>query len=81
MSRARAGLALCLAAGALMSTSLVRAEVYYVNVAGLGGEADYEQRFTGLAADLDRITKGGGASAHVVTLSARRPRAIICSRR
>jgi hypothetical protein len=40
-------------------------------VAGLGGEPDYEQRFTQLATDLDRIFKGGGAGAHVFTLSGR----------
>ncbi len=46
-----------------------RADSYYLTVAGLGGEADYEQRFTQQAADLDRIFKASGATAHVVTLS------------
>jgi hypothetical protein len=59
------GLAICL----LVVAPLAHADIYYVNVAGLGGEPDYEQRFTALAADLDRITKAGGATAHVVTLS------------
>ena len=45
------------------------ADIYFVNVAGLGGEPDYEQRFTALAADLDRITRAAGPSAHVITLS------------
>jgi hypothetical protein len=58
-----------MAAGMLLAASLARADLYYVNVAGLGGEPDYEQRFTALAADLDRIAKAGGATAHVVTLS------------
>jgi len=42
--------------------------VYYVTVAGIGGEPDYEQRFTAAAKDLDRVLKGAGSSAHVVTL-------------
>jgi len=41
---------------------------YYVTVAGLGGEPDYEQRFTANAMDLDKIFKGG-TSAHVFTLT------------
>jgi hypothetical protein len=59
------GAAIC----TLLGASLAHADIYYVNVAGLGGEADYEQRFAALATDLDRITKAGGATAHVVTLS------------
>jgi hypothetical protein len=45
------------------------AATYYVTVAGLGGEPDYEQRFTAAAKDLDKVFKGAGADAHVVTLS------------
>ena len=54
---------LLLAAGAV-----ARAETYYVTIAGLGGEAEYEQRFTGWAADLDKIFKSE-PDAKVVTLS------------
>jgi hypothetical protein len=43
--------------------------VHYVTIAGLGGEADYEQRFTSLAKDLDRILKGSGGDPKVHTLS------------
>jgi hypothetical protein len=46
-----------------------RAASYYVVVAGLGGEPDYEQRFTSAAKDLDRIFKAAGPSAHVHTLT------------
>ncbi len=35
-----------------------RAATYYVTVAGLGGEPDYEQRFTANAMDLDKLFKG-----------------------
>ncbi len=46
-----------------------RAATYYVIVAGLGGEPDYEQRFTGAAKDLDKVFKESSESAHVVTLT------------
>jgi hypothetical protein len=46
-----------------------RAATYYVVVAGLGGEPDYEQRFTAAAKDLDRVFKSSGETAHVYTLS------------
>ena len=44
------------------------AAAYYVTVAGLGGEPDYEQRFTASANDLDKIFKGG-TGTHVYTLT------------
>jgi hypothetical protein len=46
-----------------------RAAVYYVTVAGLGGEPDYEQRFTAAAKDLDRVFKTANSTAHVYTLT------------
>jgi hypothetical protein len=46
----------------------LRAAVYYVTVAGLGGEPDYEQRFTAAARDLNKVFKSVGAVAHVYTL-------------
>jgi hypothetical protein len=46
-----------------------RAATYYVIVAGLGGEPDYEQRFTAAANDLDRIFKAASGAAHVYTLT------------
>ncbi len=45
------------------------ADSYFLTVAGLGGEPDYEQRFTALAGDLDRILKAAGTTNHVITLS------------
>jgi hypothetical protein len=45
------------------------ASVYYVTVAGLGGEPDYEQRFTANAKDLDKLFKDSGNGAHVYTLT------------
>jgi len=69
MSHASTCWARCLALATLVAGSVAHADSYFVNVAGLGGEPDYEQRFAALAADLDRITKGTGTTAHVVTLS------------
>src|ERR1700742_5231446 len=53
----------------LMTTLSAHASVYYVTVAGLGGEPDYEQRFTANARDLDKLFKESGSSAHVYTLT------------
>jgi hypothetical protein len=53
---------------ALCSLS-ARAGVYYVTVAGLGGEPDYDQRFTANARDLDKLYKESGSNAHVYTLT------------
>ena len=44
------------------------AATYFVIVAGLGGEPDYDQRFTGAAKDLDRIFQSAGPTAHIYTL-------------
>jgi hypothetical protein len=57
-----------LLATACAVTLQARAATYYVIVAGLGGEPDYEQRFTAAAKDLDRIFRAGGPTAHVYTL-------------
>jgi len=46
-----------------------RAATYFVTIAGLGGEPDYEQRFTAAATDLDHILKASGSDAHVYTLT------------
>lgn len=47
----------------------VQAAPYYVTVAGLGGEPDYEQRFTALAKDLDKLFKAAASDAHVYTFT------------
>jgi hypothetical protein len=54
-----AALTLFLAAPAFATT-------YMVTIAGLGGEADYEQRFQLLATDTDKILKAGGGTDRVV---------------
>jgi hypothetical protein len=52
-----------------MFAGQARATTYYVIVAGLGGEPDYEQRFTSAAKDLDRVFKVAGPGSHVYTLT------------
>jgi len=44
---------------------LAHAETYYLTVAGLGGEPDYEQRFTSQAKEIEKLV---GASGKVTTL-------------
>src|ERR1700676_4544266 len=46
-----------------------RADVYYVTVAGLPGDADYEQRYNTAATELDKLLKASGAAVHVFTLT------------
>ena len=44
------------------------AATYYVTIAGLGGEPEYEQRFQGWARDIDRLLKASGPDAKITTL-------------
>jgi hypothetical protein len=53
---------------ALVCGITARADTYFVTVSGLGGEAEYEQRFSGWAKDLDKIVRGE-PGAHVDTLT------------
>jgi len=45
-----------------MLTGALHATTYYVTVAGLGGEQDYEQRFSGWAKDIDKVLQGSADS-------------------
>lgn len=47
-----------------------QATTFYVTVAGIGGEPEYEQRFGGWAKDLDKLLKASGPDSQVVTLQA-----------
>jgi hypothetical protein len=67
--RVTTGLQVLLIALALLSALPARAAVYYLTVAGLGGEPEYDQRFTGWANDLDKVFKTSGGDAHVYTLT------------
>jgi len=46
----------------------VHATTFYVTVAGLGGEPEYEQRFSGWAKDIDKVLKAAGPDVQVFTL-------------
>src|ERR1700685_67269 len=59
----------CCAACAGLGARSAQAAPYYVTVAGLGGEPDYEQRFTALAKDLDKLFKAASNDAHVYTFT------------
>jgi hypothetical protein len=52
-----------------LATLPAYASVYYVTIAGLGGEPDYEQRFTATARDLDKLFRASGNGALVYTLT------------
>lgn len=58
---------LCLIA--LLAGGPARAALYWVTVAGLGGEAEYEQRFAGEAAEVDKLLKTHATDTHAYTLS------------
>jgi len=64
--------ALLRAASTLVSTLglavTLHATTFYVTVAGLGGEPDYEQRFASQAQEIDKLVKTGMPDANVTTL-------------
>ncbi len=68
MRRAAVLIGFCVACMGLAART-AQAAPYYVTVSGLGGEPDYEQRFTALAKELDKLFKGASADAHVYTLT------------
>ncbi len=52
----------------LFAASL-RAATFYVTVAGLGGDPDYEKTFRAWAADIDKSLRAADPSAQIATLS------------
>jgi hypothetical protein len=53
----------------LLLLPTLHAETFYLTVAGLGGEPEYEQRFSGWAKDLDKLLKTAEPNAKVETLT------------
>jgi hypothetical protein len=51
-----------------LAASTLQATTFYVTVAGLGGEPDYEQRFALLATETEKIVKDKGGDIQVETL-------------
>ena len=50
-----------------LATSL-HAATFFVTVAGLGGEPEYEQRFSSQAQEIEKLLKSGGADTNIHTL-------------
>lgn len=53
---------------AFLVSSLAHAETFYFTIAGLGGEPEYEQRFSGWAKDLDKLLHEVEPHAKIKTL-------------
>lgn len=54
----------------LLAALSAPATTFYVTISGLGGEADYEQRFKMWAEDIDSSLKKAGGDVSVITLQA-----------
>jgi len=52
----------------VFTAAALHGATFYVTVAGLGGEADYEQRFGSQAQEIDKLVRAGGPDAKVTTL-------------
>lgn len=59
---------LCLLAIGLLQAAALHAATFYVTVAGLGGEPDYEQRFQSQAQEIDKLLHGSSGDAKITTL-------------
>jgi hypothetical protein len=46
----------------------LHAATFYVTIAGLGGEPEYEQRFTSQAQEIDKLIRAGSPDAKIQTL-------------
>src|SRR5580698_5750945 len=57
-----------LAIGFLLVAAGLHAETYYFTVAGLGGEPEYDARFSGWAKDLDKLLHQVEPQAKIKTL-------------
>lgn len=61
---------LALVVGSILLLAIpAHAGIYYVTVAGLGGEPDYQQEYTRIANDLGSLFKSSGVDVHVFTLT------------
>jgi hypothetical protein len=52
----------------LLAAGALHASTFYVTVAGLGGEPDYEQRFASQAQEIDKLLHASSSDAKVTTL-------------
>jgi hypothetical protein len=70
MSRDRKGVGLLLRAASILVSTLgiLHASTFYVTIAGLGGEPDYEQRFASQAQEIDKLLHASNSDAKITTL-------------
>jgi hypothetical protein len=54
--------------GAVFALSM-HAATHYITIAGLGGEPDYDQRFTGWAQTIDQVLRASRTDARIETLT------------
>src|SRR5512143_27498 len=47
----------------------MQAATHYITIAGLGGEADFDQRFTGWAQTIDQVLRASRTDAKIDTLT------------
>lgn len=52
----------------LLITGAARAATFYLTVAGLGGEPDFEQRFSMWATEIEAVLKSSAGDSHIETL-------------
>jgi len=52
----------------VLAAAALRADTFYFTIAGLGGEPEYEQRFSGWAKDLDKLLHEVEPNAKIKTL-------------
>ena len=52
----------------LLAASLLPGATFYMTLAGLGGEPEYEQRFAAQAQEIDKLVRAGNPEAKVQTL-------------
>lgn len=62
------GMKFWLLAIGLWQAAALQASTFYVTVAGLGGEQDYEQRFTSQAQEIDKLLHGSSTDTKITTL-------------
>lgn len=51
-----------------LAAAALHGETYFVSIAGLGGEPDYQTRFDNQISDLDKIFKSSGTGVHAYSL-------------
>lgn len=53
----------------VLGLSPLMGATHYLTISGLGGEPDYEQRFSTQAKEIEKLLKGSGGEVNVITLT------------